>query len=441
MSNALGIAATAAALQQLLQAGFAELKLDDVLGVNSLPVTCVPPERIPGDGEASQLNLILYNQTRNPGWANLDLPSRDARGERIANPALALDLNFLVAAYGVADFHAEVMLGAAMQILHDTPGLGRAAIRDLLTPGPSKPNLPAELQLAGLADQLEQLRITALNHSTDEVSRIWSALQTPARPSAAYLVSVLLMQTPKTQRTPLPVLARNLYAVPLRAPRLDRVEAAAGAGVPIVPSGNVRVGGANLSGPSPSLLVNSEEFATAIQQHGKEELVFGFSLADPPGIPESLRAGVCTLQLIHRQLMGSPPQPHGGQESNLAAFVLNPEAAFTVQPGATSKVVDGVTYRSGAIVIDCQPRIGNRQRVRLLLNEKNPPANRAARAYGFEAAAGNGIVAPAESAAQVTVEYRDVAQGSYLARLQVDAGISPLSLAEDGRFDGPEVQP
>src|SRR5690606_7189900 len=105
------------------------------------------------------------------------------RGERIANPALALDLNFLVAAYGVADFHAEVMLGAAMQILHDTPGLGRAAIRDLLTPGPSKPNLPAELQLAGLADQLEQLRITALNHSTDEVSRIWSALQTPARPS------------------------------------------------------------------------------------------------------------------------------------------------------------------------------------------------------------------------------------------------------------------
>lgn len=444
MSNALGVAATAAVLQQMLQGGFAALKLDDVLGTNAVPVTCIPPERIASDSGSSQLNIFLYNQTRNPGWANLDLPSRDRRGERIANPALALDLHFLLSAYGVADFHAEIMLGAAMQILHDTPALGRSAIRDVLKPAANKPNLPQALELAGLADQLEQLRITPLNHTTDEISRIWAALQTPARPSAAYLVSVVLMQSPQSVRCPLPVLARNLYVVPLRAPRLDRVESSAGAAAPIVPSGTVRINGVNLAAPSLSLLLNGQEFAGGVQSLGADELAFGFLLPDPPNppaIPDTLRAGVCTVQLIHPQWMGQPPQVHGGQESNLAAFVLNPEASFTVQPGATSTVVDGVTYRSGTIKIGCVPRIGSRQRVRLLLNEKSPPPNRPARAYSFAAREGNGIVAPAESTAEVTVDYRNVAQGSYLARVQVDAGTSPLVLGPDGRFSGPEVLP
>lgn len=439
MSSALGIAATAAVLQQLLQNGFIALKLEDVLGANTLNVTCVPPERIAADAGDSQLNLFLYNQTRNPGWVNLDLPSRDGRGERLSNPALALDLHFLVSAYGIKDFHAEIMLGAAMQILHDTPGLGRDAIRQALKPGAGKTNLPKELELAGLADQIEQLRITPLNHTTDEVSRIWSALQTPARPSAAYLVSVVLLQSQKSQRTPLPVRGRNLYVVPLRAPRLDRIESAAGGVEPIVANGSVRVSGANLKASPVSLLVNGEDFASAIEQLAQDELTFDFSLPDPPGIPTSLRAGVCTLQVVHPQLMGSPPQPHGGQESNLAAFVLNPQAGFTLLPGVTSTLVEGITYRSGAIRINCAPRIGSRQRVRLLLNEKNPPANRAARAYSFSANDGNGIVAPADSAAEVNVEFHNVAQGSYLARVQVDAGTSPLVLGADGRFDGPEV--
>ncbi len=82
------------------------------------------------------------------------------------------------------------MLGVAMQTLHDTPGLGRDAIRAALKPDASKPDIPGQLQLAGLAEQIEQLRIVALNLTDDELSRIWAALQTPARPSAAYVVSV-----------------------------------------------------------------------------------------------------------------------------------------------------------------------------------------------------------------------------------------------------------
>lgn len=442
MSTALGMAATAAVLQQIIQNGFGAIKLDDLLGVHTINVTCIAPERIAADSEVDQLNLFLYNQMRNPGWFNQDLPSRDARGDRISNPALALDLHFLLGAYGVADFHAEAMLGVAMQTLHDTPGLGRDAIRAALKPDASKPNIPNTFQLAGLADQIEQLRIVALNLTDDELSRIWAALQTPARPSAAYVVSVLLTQTPRSSRTPLPVRTRNLYVVPLNAPRIDQVMAGDSLSEPILPDSVLNVSGTQLDAATLSVLVNGDDYASAVTQADRDHLSFGLSLPAPtPGVPSTLRAGVCTLQIVHPMLMGTPPQVQGGQESNLAAFVLNPAASFVVQAGVTSNVVEGVTYRSGVITASAVPRIGNRQRVRLLLNQINPPAGHAPKAYSFNASAGNGIVAPADSAASVNIEFQQVEQGSYLARLQVDAGTSPLTLGPDGQFAGPVVTP
>ncbi|MET1080539.1 MAG: DUF4255 domain-containing protein [Pseudomonas sp.] len=444
MSSALGLAATAAALQQLLVNGFAALKLDDVLG-GTPTVSCIAPDRIDLDANSCQLNLFLYNQTRNPGWANQGLPSRDSRGERIANPPLALDLHFLLSAYGVADFQAEILLGAAMQILHETPGLGREGIRAALKPGANKPNLPKELELAGLADQVEQLRITPLNHNTDELSRIWSAIQVPARPSAAYLISVLLQESSRSARTPLPVRSRNLYALPLRAPRLDRVEALDGAAVPILPSSLLSLSGANLKAPQVLLRVNGLDLTGALQQLDNDRLEFGFLLPPPvPGPPvlaPGLRAGVCTVQVVHPQLMGSPAVAHRGVESNLQAFVLNPEANFTVEPGGISTPVNGVIYRSGVITVNCTPAVDARQRVRLLLNELAPPNDRPPHAYSFALSDGNGIVPPAESSTTLSIAYRQVVQGNYLARLQVDAGSSPLQVDGEGRFSGPQVAP
>ena len=437
MSTAFGLAATSATLQQLLTNGFVALKLDDVLGA-SPTVTCIAPARAEVNTDTPTLNIALYNQTRNTGWSNLDLPSRDGRGERIANPALALDLHYMLVAYGVADFQAEIMLGAAMQILHYTPALGREAIRAALKPLPPKPNVPAQLELAGLANQMEQLRITPMNLTTDEMSRIWSAINLPARPSAAYMLSVLLTQTPRSQRTPLPVTSRNVYVVTLRAPRVDRIESVDGAAAPILPVSTVKVSGAYLKAVPLSLTINGLEFSAGISAVANDELRFGFGL---PAIPDSLRAGVCTLQIVHPQLIGTPPVVHGGVESNLGAFVLNPQATFAVNAGGANEVIDAVTYRTGSITATCTPKIGVRQRVRLLLNEKNPPADRPARAYSFDAPDGNGMNAPAEESSTVRIAYRYVLPGQYLARLKVDAGVSQLTGAADGRFDGPEVAP
>ena len=441
MSNHLGLAATLATLQQLLASGFAALKLDDLLA-GTLSVSCIAPERIPANATNPQLNLFLYNQTRNSGWHNNQLPSRDRQGERLTNPPLALDLHLLLAAYGIADFQAEVMLGAAMQLLHDQPVLGREQIRELLTPGPAKPNLPAAFQLAGLADQLEQLRITAVNLSSDEISRIWSMLQTPARPSAAYQLSVVLMNTNRPTRTALPVTSRNLYAQPLRAPRIDRIEAELGAGEPITSSSRVRISGQNLRSNSLQLLVSGIDLSSTISELSDSSLLFALRLPPPPPagtVPEALRAGGCTLQLVHLQLMGEPPRPHGGQSSNLAAFVLTPQASFSLLPGVVTTLVDGVTYRSGVIRISASPRLGRRQQLRLLLNEHLPPSDRPPRAYSFAAAEGNGISLPADSSATVDISFGPLVAGRYLLRLEVDGAASGLSLDADGRFAAPEL--
>jgi hypothetical protein len=446
VSQAYAIAATLAVLQRLLQAGFADLKVDDLLNGETATVRCIAPERITGDAAGSTLDLVLYNQTRNTGWSNLGLPARDARGERTANPALALDLHILACAWGGSDFHAEVLLGAAMQVLHETPALGRDAIRQALKPSLSTPLVPKELALAGLADQLEQLRITPLNHGTDELSRIWAALQVPARPCAAYTVSVVLIETARSARAALPVTQRTLVAQPLRAPRIDRVEAAAGPGTPVLSNSAVRVVGAQLKAPSVRVLVSGIDVTDTVTEVEDGALVFAISRPTPPPAGPllpigGLRAGVNTVQVQHPQNLGVPAVPHAGHESNLAAFVLDPQAVFTVLPGGTSVVRDGVTYRSGRVDVACTPRIGSRQRVSLLLNEAGAPSDRPSRAYSFAALAGNGVVAPAEETATVSIAVTGVAAGNYLARLRVDAGTSPLTVDAGGAFNGPLVTP
>jgi hypothetical protein len=446
MSQAYAIAATAAVLQRLLQAGYTDLKVDDLLNGETATVRCIAPERIVADAAGSTLDLILYNQTRNTGWSNLGLPSRDVRGERTANPALALDLQFLLCAWGGSDFHAEILLGAAMQVLHETPALGRDAIRQALNPGPGTPLLPKELALAGLADQFEQLRITPLNLSTDELSRIWAALQVPARPCAAYTVSVVLIEAQRSARAALPVTQRTLVAQTLRAPRIDRVEAATGPATPVLASGRVRILGAQLKAPNVRVLVSGIDVSDTITDADNESLLFALSRPTPPPagpvLPvDGLRAGVNTVQVQQPQNLGVPAVPHVGSESNLAAFVLDPQAVFTVPPGGASLVRDGVTYRSGRIDVGCTPRVGSRQRVTLLLNEAAAPSDRPSRAYSFAAPAGNGVVAPAEDTDTVSISVSGVALGSYLARLRVDAGTSPLTVDAGGAFNGPLVAP
>jgi hypothetical protein len=148
VSGPLAIAATTAVMRELLQSGMTALQLGAVLGGDVI-VSVNAPERVVREppNAVSQLNLFLYNVMRNTGWAGNCLPSRDPRGERLTNPVLALDLYYLLTAYGVADYDAEILLGGAMQVLHETPGLVHDTIRAALTPSPMRPYILTHCRL------------------------------------------------------------------------------------------------------------------------------------------------------------------------------------------------------------------------------------------------------------------------------------------------------
>lgn len=213
MSSALAIAAVTAVLRDLLNDGLIRANLSGVLG-SAAAVSVLAPDRVVlgSASETSQLNLFLYAVTPNLGWRNEGLPSRDGAGRtRLSNAPLALDLHYLVSAYSGGDLHAEMLLGVAMQALHETPVLTRERIRAALAPAGGGAATPALRALAAsrLADQVELIKLVPENLTGEASSRLWSAIQSHFRPTAGYMASVVLMEANEPARAPLPVLSRG----------------------------------------------------------------------------------------------------------------------------------------------------------------------------------------------------------------------------------------
>jgi Pvc16 N-terminal domain len=210
MSSPLAIGAVSAVLRNLLDNGLVE-----VASMGPVNVTALAPDLIDLEdtNAAPSLNLFLYRTTLNQGWAETQLPAFDGNGTQLTHPPLALNLHYLLTAYGVSDFQAEILLGYAMHLLHERAVLDRDAIRAALDPSPLDASIlpPAFQALTGsdLADQLEAVTVTQEPMDTEEMARLWSAIQAHYRPTASYLVSVVLIEARKPSRTPLPVLTRG----------------------------------------------------------------------------------------------------------------------------------------------------------------------------------------------------------------------------------------
>lgn len=209
MSSALAIAGVTAVLRDLLNDGLINHNVSGVLG-STVTVSTVPPDRVvPTNGtESSQLNLFLHQVTPNTGWRNEGLPSRDGSGRhRLSNPPLALNLHYLLSAYSGGDLHAEILLGYAMQLLHEMPVLTRQAILTALNPSPvvgtALPPALRALAESGLEHQIEQIKITPEYLNTEEMSKLWTATQSHFRPTAAYMASVVLIEATEPVRSPL----------------------------------------------------------------------------------------------------------------------------------------------------------------------------------------------------------------------------------------------
>ncbi|WP_420456552.1 DUF4255 domain-containing protein [Rubrivirga sp.] len=205
MSSALALASVTAVLRETVHDALVDHDVSTI--VPDAAVTAVAPDQITlGDAGPNGINVYLYGTSPNAGWRNAGLPSRNGRGARLSNPPLALDLHYLLTAYASNDFHAEVLLGVAMQRLHEVPVLDRATVRAVLQNGTI---LDGRLAGSALADQVELVKLMPEPMEAERVSKLWSAFQTSYRPSAAYRASVVLVEAEEPVRTPLPVLTRG----------------------------------------------------------------------------------------------------------------------------------------------------------------------------------------------------------------------------------------
>lgn len=208
MSNGLAIAAITAVLKDRLETGLVKNAVLSTLG--DVIVTALPLDRIHANSEERiQLNLFLYQITQN---RNADWIARE-RGRTMAKPAnfdaakksltpyppLALNLHYLLTAHGSKDFQIELLLGYVIELFHATPALTRddiqTALKHLTTV--NSPSLFAQAyntRNIDLTEQLNQIKIAPIFFSSEEISRLWSVLQSPYRLSIAYEVSTVLIE-------------------------------------------------------------------------------------------------------------------------------------------------------------------------------------------------------------------------------------------------------
>ena len=192
MSNPTAIAAVTATLSNLLTA----VALQDT-ELTDTTVSTEPPDLAREGNSNNQLNLFLYRTTINSAFSNSSMPGQVKPGET-GMPPLSLVLHYLVTAYGRNndDIFGHRLMGRSMSLLHDHPLLGREEIQAALTD-------------TDLHNQIERLRITLDDMSLDDMSRLWNSFQTQYRLSASYQVSVVLIESSRSARTPLPVLTRG----------------------------------------------------------------------------------------------------------------------------------------------------------------------------------------------------------------------------------------
>ena len=138
----------------------------------------------------------------------------------MGNPPLALDLHYLLTAYGSEDCEAEALLGFAIQFMHETPIIPRSQITLGLTSLPGSNLVSGLLATSGLADQFEMIKITPATLGREELAWLWTALEADYRPTFPFQVSVVLIEPQFATSNGLPVLSRNITAQAGPTPQL-----------------------------------------------------------------------------------------------------------------------------------------------------------------------------------------------------------------------------
>lgn len=379
MSTGRAVASVTAVLQNMLIEAMAEDHVKIFFENRDIKVSALAPDRVKIEDNAPkpQLNLFLYSIQPNAGLRNEGLPSRDGGGERLTNPPLALDLHYLLSAYGQKDLEAETLLGFAMQTLHETPVLTRDKIREVEQDPETRVN--HEASDTRLADQTELVKLSPITLGSEETSKLWSAFQTNYRPSAAYHASVVLIQAEEPARAPLPVVTRGRFdpatgserGVVAQAnllPPFPTLEEASGPNTgPVVRLGDVlKLRGHHLDGNRVARFTHQRSSTRLELPASPGATAAGLDIQMPPaaapqgvaegsdGHPDSWRAGVYSVAaVVHDEVQDHP--------SNELAVALAPsmsKAEFTEAGGVVT------------VEVTCAPKVWKGQQVTLVVGNR-----------------------------------------------------------------------
>ncbi len=363
-------------------------------------ITNKAPDLIPtGPDEAPQLNLFMYYASINPALRNLDLPSMGSNGSPLSNPPLAINLHYLVTAYGANPFDPELLLAFAMKVFHSTPVVPRDVIQSALTALSSgTPSNEQQLIAAStLASQIEHIRITPETLTTEEIYRLWTAFQVHYRPTTSYQVSVVVIQDTQSYQANLPVQKRALVALPLTGPMIATVAPQMAAVGQIM-----TINGSNfLNGPASNTQVSFDGGApvTPLSVQGNCVRVT---------VPAALSAGVCNVRVLANVTFPSSSMPHPCFASNAAPFQLIP----TLKPPVTPPYQ---ATQDKPLTLTVTPAVGSVQDVVVYIGDQAIPEPKAP------------LTGPTSSTTVTVTVPASIAAGAYPLRVEVDGAQSLLT--------------
>ncbi|WP_262505611.1 DUF4255 domain-containing protein [Streptomyces sp. TRM68367] len=218
MSNALAIAHVTQALALLIETN---LPPDIDIAVK------VEPRKPPADPPTEPtITVFLYQVTPNTSQRGNDLPTRAPDGTLVRRAAAALDLHYLISAYGEeAELVGQRLIGSVVRTLHEIPVLPKDIIE--IT------GERAHLAGSDLAEAAQRVRFTPTVMDIDETSKLWGMLhQTPYTLSVVYQAALVFIEGREIPAPRKPVERPEVRVLPFGAPGAPLPAAAVGAAGP-----------------------------------------------------------------------------------------------------------------------------------------------------------------------------------------------------------------
>jgi uncharacterized protein DUF4255 len=205
MSNALAIAHVTQALALLIE---------NNVGPEFGEAVKVEPRKPPADPQLEQptISVFLYQVTPNTSQRNNDLPTRAADGTLVKRPAAALDLHYVISAYGdERELVGQRLIGSVVRTLHEIPVLPK----DVIEQAGERPYLAG----SDLAEAAQRVRFSPTVMDVDETSKLWGMLyQTPYTLSVVYQAALVLIDGRESPVPGKPVERPEVRVLPFGAP-------------------------------------------------------------------------------------------------------------------------------------------------------------------------------------------------------------------------------